>query len=112
MKARFFCENCGTEVSYKALRCPSCGKFFSAVSCPSCGFQGKADNFLYGCPMCGYLVGGGIQRKTPGARERAQTEYPPRRVSHRLPRWFYRLAGIVLSALLIALIALLLLLNK
>ena len=35
-KAKYFCENCGSEVPAKAKFCPKCGKFFSSVRCPEC----------------------------------------------------------------------------
>ena len=38
-EAKFFCENCGTEVPGKARICPVCGKFFASVKCPKCGGQ-------------------------------------------------------------------------
>lgn len=55
-KAKFFCENCGTEVPENAKFCKQCGKFFSAVRCPSCGATGNAADFAKGCPLCGYAV--------------------------------------------------------
>ena len=35
-EAKFFCENCGTEVPGKARICHVCGKFFASVKCPKC----------------------------------------------------------------------------
>ena len=37
-KAKFFCENCGSEVSENAKVCKTCGKFFISVRCPNCGY--------------------------------------------------------------------------
>jgi predicted RNA-binding Zn-ribbon protein involved in translation (DUF1610 family) len=53
-KPRFFCDGCGTEVAANVERCPRCGKFFASIRCPKCGFNGDADMFSNGCPVCGY----------------------------------------------------------
>ena len=55
--ARFFCENCQTEVKGNARFCGHCGRFFSAVKCPACGKTGASHTFKNGCPQCGYAVG-------------------------------------------------------
>lgn len=55
-KAKFFCESCGHEVSEKAKVCNFCGKFFSSVRCPKCGNTGSTEEFIHGCPQCGYAV--------------------------------------------------------
>lgn len=55
-KAKFFCESCGAEVAQNARVCTNCGKFFSAVRCPHCGRVGTTDEFIHGCPECGYAV--------------------------------------------------------
>ena len=55
--ARFFCENCQTEVKGNARFCGHCGRFFAAVKCPSCGKTGASHTFKNGCPQCGYAVG-------------------------------------------------------
>jgi predicted RNA-binding Zn-ribbon protein involved in translation (DUF1610 family) len=54
-KARFFCENCGAEVTAGAASCPRCHRVFSSVRCPKCGFMGEPADFRSGCPTCGYL---------------------------------------------------------
>jgi hypothetical protein len=54
--AKFFCENCGTEVPENARVCRNCGRFFSSVRCPKCGASGQASLFDKGCPVCGYAV--------------------------------------------------------
>ncbi len=56
-KARFFCENCQTEVKGNARFCGHCGRFFAAVKCPACGKTGASHAFTNGCPQCGYAVG-------------------------------------------------------
>lgn len=55
--ARFFCENCQTEVKGNARFCGHCGRFFAAVKCPACGKTGASHTFANGCPQCGYAVG-------------------------------------------------------
>jgi predicted RNA-binding Zn-ribbon protein involved in translation (DUF1610 family) len=54
--ARFFCENCGTEVNRNTGRCPSCGRVFASVRCPACGFTAAESLFKEGCPVCGYCA--------------------------------------------------------
>jgi hypothetical protein len=101
MKARYFCENCGAEVRPGASCCPSCGRVFTAVRCPECGFEGRASEFVRGCPSCGFME----QKKIEPP--------PPRPVEKRIRRSFsarfYRIAGIVLLALVVILVALILL---
>lgn len=53
-KAKFFCESCGAEVASNAKVCTNCGKFFSSVRCPNCGKIGRTEDFISGCPDCGY----------------------------------------------------------
>ena len=55
-KAKFFCENCGSEVPENAKVCKTCGKFFISVRCPECGATGSHEDFKDGCPRCGYAV--------------------------------------------------------
>lgn len=55
-QAKFFCENCGSEVPENSKLCKNCGKFFSAVRCPNCGATGHSSDFKNGCPECGYAV--------------------------------------------------------
>ena len=55
-KAKYFCENCGSEVGANARFCPKCGKFFSSVRCPKCGNTGPVTDFKNGCPQCHYTV--------------------------------------------------------
>jgi hypothetical protein len=105
MKARYFCENCGAEVRPGASSCPSCGRVFTAVRCPECGFEGRASEFARGCPSCGFMV----QKKN----ETPPPLPPPRPAAPRHRRTFsarfYRIAGIVLLALVVILVALILL---
>lgn len=55
-EAKFFCENCGSEVTRNSKSCPKCGKFFASVRCPQCGRIGSNEEFINGCPSCGYAV--------------------------------------------------------
>lgn len=55
-KAKYFCENCGSEVAAKARFCPNCGKFFSSIRCPQCGKMGTVKDFMNGCPACHYAM--------------------------------------------------------
>ena len=55
-EAKFFCESCGSEVPSKAKVCPVCGKFFASVRCPKCGCTGASEDFIKGCPNCGYAM--------------------------------------------------------
>ena len=55
-EAKFFCESCGSEVPRNSRTCPTCGKFFASVRCPQCGRIGSNEDFINGCPTCGYAV--------------------------------------------------------
>jgi len=115
MKARYFCENCGAEVRAGAASCPSCGRVFTAVRCPQCGFEGRAPDFARGCPSCGFMEekksappGKGTPKSgapRPAAVRSARRRPAPSRAS--LSPRFYRVAGIVLLALVVILVALL-----
>ncbi len=50
----FYCETCGHQVGAYEDECPHCGMPFYGVRCPQCGFNGKARQFVNGCPRCGY----------------------------------------------------------
>ena len=63
-KARFFCENCQTEVKGNARFCGHCGRFFAAVKCPACGKTGASHAFANGCPQCGYAVSNSSSTET------------------------------------------------
>ena len=62
-QAKFFCESCGAEVPQNSKVCMTCGKFFAAVRCPNCGNTGNTEDFINGCPKCGYAVGGKNNKK-------------------------------------------------
>jgi hypothetical protein len=107
MKARFYCAYCSTEVGPRAVKCPKCGKYFSAVTCPSCGFKGDANTFLNGCPVCGYLV----QQDPEKNRREGAVLRPNAEKKKRFSPAFYAATAIVLGAALVALIVVLLSLN-
>lgn len=97
MKALFFCENCGKEVRPGASTCPWCGRGFKAVRCPECGFEGKASEFRFGCPTCGFN-----EQPQP-----APALTPPRRGRRPLLSVrFYRISGVILLVLLALLLVL------
>jgi hypothetical protein len=116
MKARFFCESCGAEVSHSQKVCPSCGKTFTAVKCPQCGFEGGAKQFARGCPRCGYLnmlpptAGTASPRGSgPNSGPWTKTRFLPRL---RLPARFYRVAVVVLLILLFSMMVLLVVVTR
>jgi len=101
VKARYFCEQCGTEVRAGAAICPSCGSVFTAVRCPQCGYEGRAPEFHSGCPVCGYR-----------SRSKEQVPSEPSSTDRKKPGLsarFYHIAIAVLGALIVGLVVLLLL---
>lgn len=99
MKKGFVCQNCGKNVPPKTDRCPHCGRFFKGVRCPQCLYIGVADDFLKGCPACGYLgdTESGVNLQSmPDYLKPAKKE---------LPAWFYLSAiGILIIAVIVLLI--------
>lgn len=53
-RPKFYCETCGREVPVDVDECPYCGMHFYGVMCPRCGKSGPANEFINGCPRCGY----------------------------------------------------------
>ena len=98
MKAVFLCESCRNVVSYKAHRCPHCGRYFSAVVCPNCKFTAKPKDFLDGCPRCGYLS------KELEKNDQGFILSKDKKPSFELPIWFYKVAGIVIAIILVSII--------
>jgi hypothetical protein len=129
MKLRFFCDLCGTEVPRNTVRCPTCGRYFTAIQCPRCHFQGEEKDFDRGCPKCGYMkpraaaggtaTGGaaasvGDAGRKPRRRGKSALRSPKRRSAKEpsepaVPAAFYRLVGILLALILIGLVIVLLL---
>ena len=83
MKGSFFCEACGAEVRGRADRCPGCGRSFLGIRCPRCGREGNADEFVKGCPDCGYMADSAADGV--GARPAPKGRPEPRRL--RPPAW-------------------------
>lgn len=66
METRFFCEGCGNDVPFNTEVCPYCGRIFLDVKCPICGVTGTTQQFLNGCPSCGFMSPAGEIKKKPG----------------------------------------------
>ncbi len=96
-KKGFVCQNCGKAVPANTGRCPHCGRFFKGVRCPMCFFIGEADNFIKGCPSCGYL---GDETINKGF---AEVKKSNRKTKH-LPLWFVLSSAAFLTLIIIALV--------
>ena len=111
-KAKFFCENCGSEVPENAKVCKTCGKFFISVRCPKCGATGSHDEFMNGCPKCGYAVNGshsssgsfsGTSERKDFMRFLRRSSAAEKKVSDSsLPVWVYIVTAIVFVVVLFA----------
>ncbi|MBN2533140.1 MAG: zinc-ribbon domain-containing protein [Spirochaetales bacterium] len=104
MKSLFLCESCGKTVSPNAQRCPYCGRFFTAVVCPSCRYTGIPEEFLPGCPKCGYLNNETAKTKRNTGRNKAFILSKKKKPLIILPPWFYIIGGILLFITLLTLI--------
>ena len=127
MKLRYFCDLCGTEVPKNTIRCPNCGRYFTAIQCPRCGFRGEEKDFLRGCPKCGYMkisptsdsAGDRKAARPAGRRARSANRGRRKRTTAApagrspvpqdppAPVGVYRLIGILLALILIALVVIL-----
>lgn len=94
-KAKFFCEHCGYEVPSKAKVCTHCGRFFSSVRCPKCGRDGRAEEFIHGCPDCGYAM-----KKN---NQHIQYVNAGKKTDSALPTWVYYFTLIILIVLVVCL---------
>lgn len=111
-KAKFFCENCGSEVPENAKVCKVCGKFFISVRCPQCGAIGSHDDFANGCPKCGYAEGkagkssgrAGTNNKAGNNSRRGRNGniYSSGREDSSLPIWIYIVTAVILFGVLFA----------
>ncbi len=106
-KAKYFCENCGSEVAANARFCPKCGKFFSSVRCPSCGHMGTVHDFKNGCPKCHYAMSEEeINGEEPAATENAghkrkkKGKKPNASVSSDTPEWLFICSIVVLIGII------------
>ena len=115
-EAKFFCQCCGAEVPRKSKFCPKCGKFFASVLCPNCGHTGKTEDFINGCPECGYAVNGSSgssgAKAEPAANQTKNIKFKRNRLyipmgnkkskasgDSSLPLWIYVLCLVVLAGL-------------
>ena len=112
-KAKFFCENCGSEVPENAKVCKTCGKFFISIRCPECGVTGSHEDFKDGCPRCGYAVNKTASAKNRQAQkqknavnvlERLRFVFHPKKIhaESALPLWIYVVTATVLVAIVFA----------
>jgi hypothetical protein len=112
MKLRFFCDLCGTEVPRNTICCPTCGRYFTAIQCPRCRFRGEEKDFAQGCPKCGYMkiprttVADGKSNKAP-RRRRTSSAAAAEQPGPSAPAAVYRLIGLILTLVLIALVVIL-----
>lgn len=53
-QAKFFCENCGSEVPEKSKVCKTCGSFLFLLDAQNVEQQELPLNFKKGCTHCGY----------------------------------------------------------
>ncbi len=118
-KAKFFCENCGSEVPENAKVCKVCGKFFISVRCPQCGAIGNHDDFAEGCPKCGYAdpktsKGSKNNSSNPASSNtsasikffsgfKRRDNYSERKEDSSLPVWIYIFTAIVFISMVFAL---------
>lgn len=119
-EAKFFCQCCGSEVPRKSKFCPKCGKFFASVLCPNCGHTGRTEDFINGCPECGYAVNGssgasgakssGQNNQTKNIKYKKNRLYIPMgskksksTSDSSLPVWIYAVCLLVLGSLVMIL---------
>jgi ssDNA-binding Zn-finger/Zn-ribbon topoisomerase 1 len=99
-KPRFFCDNCGAEVPMSAKNCPQCGRFFASVRCPKCGFTGKDEDFVRGCPACGYSAVPATASAATEGNPRRQWTGRPEKAAASLPFWIYLFAALIFICVL------------
>jgi len=92
-KPRFYCDNCGNEVSSEVPRCPHCGRMFTSVRCPHCGYSGPDRMFQGGCPMCGYSA-----PPPPKSKSRVIKAPKEKLYAEPLPVWTYILGFLAVIA--------------
>ncbi|MCL2792392.1 MAG: hypothetical protein FWD87_04805 [Spirochaetaceae bacterium] len=96
-KREFVCQNCGKTVPASRGKCPHCGRFFKGVRCPKCFYVGESDDFLKGCPSCGYLEDEMNNANSSEAKKKDKN-------SSRLPLWFLLLSSGFLVIIIIIII--------
>jgi len=90
-KPRFFCDNCGYEVSSDVKLCPYCGRHFASIRCPACDYSGPDEMFGAGCPMCGYSAPPKKAQKAKPVKKSRSGGYGH---SEHLPTWMYILSAL------------------
>ncbi|MCL2295000.1 MAG: hypothetical protein FWC36_09075 [Spirochaetes bacterium] len=95
-KKGFVCQNCEKAVPANKERCPHCGRFFKGVRCPKCFFVGGSNDFLKGCPSCGYLED---EAGNPDFHNHKKNKTP-----RTIPLWFLLFSAAFLILLIIILI--------
>ena len=93
---KFFCENCGNEVKRNTKVCPHCGRFFASVKCPECNHIGSTEEFINGCPECGYAFTAESDKphkNSRNGREKPVPSYTPASDNEPLPWWIYSLVA-------------------
>jgi len=53
-KSRFFCGECGREVSFEFELCPFCGSKIKKIACKTCGMKISVHHTF--CPYCGSKI--------------------------------------------------------
>ena len=101
--ARFFCENCNSEVGRDDKVCSRCGHFFASVRCPHCGMLGDPSQFKSGCPQCGYAMDLSSFGITNTGNKKNKKKNKAKAIGHHqreepLPMWLYVLSFVVLVA--------------
>lgn len=103
---RFFCDHCSKEVKRDTMICPHCGSFFVNVRCPSCGFTSTSDDFIAGCPECGYALEQDESKKTSKKKNKkasSKKKSPKSKKNYdneKLPIWVYLLVVFILFAMI------------
>lgn len=99
--AKFFCENCSTEVKQHAKFCPKCGRFFASVKCPNCGKIGASSEFSKGCPRCGYAL---PPKNVADSLDKNPLLLHKKKAEDALPPWIYVVSIILLGSILAVLV--------
>jgi uncharacterized membrane protein YvbJ len=96
-KKMFYCDSCGTAVDSTARKCPSCGRYFTAIACPKCSYEGLYNEFEDGCPSCGYLADASEMKAVEQIEE---TKY----IDRGLPLWLLIFMTLVVGVLIIVIV--------
>ncbi len=105
---RFYCENCKNEVKANARVCPHCGRWFTAVKCPQCSYTAGGEEFVRGCPRCGY---NGKDLRDPADLVDITNEFGLHKPKKRSNTAFFPIAAVTLVVAFIVLVIVYLNLN-